>query len=137
VPADIQRELAQRVMRDRLAGSPLAEWAADERSHIDAAALIWAGLDLARYNAREILPRIDVPVAVVETQNDLVVSPHRQERMAAAIPGARVFPIAADHGACVEAPKLFVPALLEACDDVTRRMAAAGTPQFGERAAGS
>jgi 3-oxoadipate enol-lactonase len=137
VPADAQRELARRVMHDRLAGSPLAEWSVEERSRVDVAALIRAGLDLARYNAREILPRIDVPVAVVETENDLVVSPRRQERMAAAIPHARVFPIAADHAACVEAADLFVPALLAACDDVTRRIAAAGTPPLDEPAAGS
>ncbi len=124
VPSDAQRRVAQRVVRDRFRDTPLEWWAADERSYSDAASLVWAGLDLGRYDGRRLLPRIDVPVAVVETERDTVVSPRRQERMAAAIPDARVFPIPADHGACVEHPRMFVGALMAACDDVATRAAA-------------
>ncbi len=39
----------------------------------------------------------------------------RQLAMARAIPGASVHHVDADHGACINSPHLFAPALLEAC----------------------
>lgn len=125
VPADAQRRVTRRVVRDRLRATPLEWWAADERSYSDAASLVWAGLELGRYDGRELLAGVDVPVAVVETLQDRVVSPRRQEQMAATIPGAHVFPIPADHGACVEHPRMFTGALTAACQDVAARAAAA------------
>jgi 3-oxoadipate enol-lactonase len=59
--------------------------------------------------------QVDVPTAVVITDRDTVVPPGRQLELARAIPGASVHHLDADHGACVNAPHLFAPALLEAC----------------------
>ena len=61
------------------------------------------------------ISQIDVPTAVIVTDRDTVVPPSRQLELARAIPGASVRHLDADHGACVNAPHLFAPALLEAC----------------------
>ncbi len=61
------------------------------------------------------ISQVDVPTAVVITDRDRVVPPGRQLELARAIPGASVHHVDADHGACINAPHLFVPALLEAC----------------------
>jgi 3-oxoadipate enol-lactonase len=61
------------------------------------------------------ISQVDVPAAVIVTDRDRVVPPGRQLELARAIPGASVHCLDADHGACVNAPHLFAPALLEAC----------------------
>ena len=61
------------------------------------------------------ISQVDVPTAVIVTDRDRVVPPGRQLELARAIPGASVRHLDADHGACVNAPHLFAPALLEAC----------------------
>ena len=52
---------------------------------------------IGRFDARPWIGAIDVPTAVVLTERDNVVAPGRQRRLAAAIPGAEVFPVAGDH----------------------------------------
>ena len=47
---------------------------------------------------------IDVPTSVVVTTLDATVSPGRQWHLAQSIPGARAFPVAGDHRACVDRP---------------------------------
>jgi len=61
------------------------------------------------------ISQVDVPTAVVITDRDRVVPASRQLELARAIPGASVHYVQADHGACINAPHLFTPALLEAC----------------------
>ena len=61
------------------------------------------------------ISQVDVPTAVVITDQDRVVPPGRQAALARAVPGASVHHVDAGHGACVNAPHLFAPALLEAC----------------------
>ena len=118
LPPLAQRELARRTLPDRTETTPMAAWAAAERGPSDLAAVIGAGVALNDWNAGRWLETIDVPVAVVTTIFDSVVAPWRQQLMADAIPGARVFPVAGDHGACIQNPDLFVPALIEACEYV-------------------
>lgn len=128
IPPGTMRALAKRVIRDRLRNTPLSEWSTDQRSYNDAAALIRAGIELGRYDGTELLPRIDVPTAVVQTVRDQIVPIRRQERMTEAIPGATAYPIDTDHGACVEEPRPFARALLAACEDVTTRAKSAASP---------
>lgn len=103
----------------RWAAGGAAGWAIDEWARHDPSALIQAGMALARFDSTAWLPGVDVPTAVVVTEDDLTVPPRRQLEMAALIPGARLFPVAADHRACADRPDLFVPALLAACAAVT------------------
>jgi hypothetical protein len=51
----------------------------------------------------------------VVTTQDQIVPPSRQRDLAAAIPGAVVVQLDADHGVCVTAPERFASFLLDAC----------------------
>ncbi|HMQ26351.1 MAG TPA: hypothetical protein PKA98_10220, partial [Acidimicrobiales bacterium] len=79
------------------------------------------GAAIGRYSSHEWIHEIDVPTAVVVTELDQVVPPHRQRKLAEAIPGATVHPVRGDHVCCVQAADRFVPALLGACADVAAR----------------
>lgn len=104
--------------------SPLAGWAAQEWGAADPAGLLGAGAALLRYDSSPWIPTVDVPTGVIVTAEDQTVSPARQRRLAEAVPGAFSLTVAGGHRSCVEAPKLFVPALVEAC----HRVADAGAP---------
>jgi pimeloyl-ACP methyl ester carboxylesterase len=66
-----------------------------------------------------------VPTAVVVTTEDGLVPPHRQLKLAEAIPHATVLRVRGDHSVCVSRPSVFVPALVAACRSVTAAAAAA------------
>ncbi len=70
---------------------------------------------VAEFTSDSWISQVDVPTAGIITDRDSVVPPGRQLELARAIPGASVRHLDADHGACVNAPHLFTPALLEAC----------------------
>ena len=102
----------------------MAQWIASELRGNDPAAVLEAGGSLGRFSSHRWIGDVDGPAAVVVTELDGLVRPSRQRALAAAIPGASVHPVAADHGACVARPDLFVPALLDACVSVTARVRA-------------
>jgi 3-oxoadipate enol-lactonase len=87
----------------------------------DPATVLQAARAVIRFSSRDWAAGIDVPTAVVITTQDQLVPPRRQYRMAASIPGARVFEVSGDHLACVRAAGQFVPALVEACEYVDAR----------------
>jgi 3-oxoadipate enol-lactonase len=92
------------------------------RGH-DARSLVEGGLELGRFSALGWLNEVDVPTAVVLTMRDPLVPAAEQRIMAASIPAARVFEVDGDHFACALNPQVFVPALVDACDDVAGRAA--------------
>jgi pimeloyl-ACP methyl ester carboxylesterase len=92
-----------------------------EMERSDAATVLQAARAVIRFSSRDWATGIDVPTAVVITTQDNLVPPQRQYRMAASIPGARIFEVHADHLACVRAAEEFVPALVEACAYVDAR----------------
>jgi 3-oxoadipate enol-lactonase len=65
------------------------------------------------------ISQVDVPTAVVITTQDRIVPARRQRKLAAAIPGASVHEVNADHAVCITAPQLFAQVLLQACWSVT------------------
>jgi pimeloyl-ACP methyl ester carboxylesterase len=87
----------------------------------DPATVLQAARAVIRFSSRDWAAGIDVPTAVVITTQDQLVPPRRQYRMAASIPGARIFEVSGDHLACVRAAGEFVPALVEACEYVDAR----------------
>ena len=121
-PVPVRRQLADGLIRRRLQGSPIADWGTAQMQEGDPTAVLEAGWALGRYQSGAWIGGVDVPTAVVVTALDQVVPPRRQRELGAAIPAARVIEVAGDHGACVTDPSRFVPALLEACADVTRRL---------------
>ena len=94
-----------------------------EMENTDPATVMQATRALIRFSSGDWVTGIDVPTAVVITTEDQLVPPSRQYRLAASIPGAKVFEVAGDHLACVRTVNRFVPALLEACEYVAAEAA--------------
>ena len=90
----------------------------EELAGHDPAAIVQATAAVARFSSHDWIGKVDVPTAVVITTHDEMVLPSRQRKLAAAIPGARVFEVAGDHSACVSEPS-FAPTLVRACEAVT------------------
>jgi 3-oxoadipate enol-lactonase len=98
----------------------LRRWLQSELALTDRRRAMQAGFSLARYDASRWIGDVDVPHAVVVTTRDAAVVPARQRRLAAALPDPSVHEAAIDHTGCVTRPAVFVPALLDAVDAVTR-----------------
>ena len=118
VPSVVRQNGFRLLVRSRLVDSGMAPWAVAEGERNDPAALVQAGLALGRYDASSWVASVDVPTAVVVTELDNIVSPRRQQYLVDHVPGALRFGVAGDHRACVEAARLFVPALTDACRTV-------------------
>jgi pimeloyl-ACP methyl ester carboxylesterase len=100
---------------------PAMQWVRKELGRGDPAAVLEAARAVGRFTSHEWTGDVDVPAAVILTMQDRLVPPQRQLKLAQAIPGATVHQINADHGACVDRPDLFVPALVDATESVARR----------------
>lgn len=70
---------------------------------------------VCEFTSHSWISQLDVPAAVVVTTQDRIVPTSRQRKLAAAIPGASVHEVDADHAVCITAPQVFAPALLRAC----------------------
>lgn len=70
---------------------------------------------------------VDVPTAVLVTRQDRIVPPHRQHKLAAAVPGATVVEIDGDHGVFLADPDGFRDGLVRACVEVTLPVAPSST----------
>lgn len=121
-PPQIRGQLMSRVLRGRLQSTPLGRWAAREVQRGDQAAILQAAWAVGSFDSRRWITDVDVPAAVVVTVHDQLVPAWRQLKLANAIPGATVHRVMADHGACVLAPQVFVPGLLDACASVSQRL---------------
>jgi 3-oxoadipate enol-lactonase len=97
------------------------DWAAEQMAGHDWRRVLEAGSALGRYSSLPWIGSIDVPTAVVVTTRDRVVPARRQIRVAESIPGAKIFPVQADHDACVVHPQRFVPQLVAGCSWVAER----------------
>jgi len=120
-PSAARERLLQRMLM-RIEHPELRERIYREFEGHDPASVIQASHALSGFSSHDWIGRVDVPAAVVVTTRDELVPPERQRKLAASIPGAEVFEVAGDHGACVARADLFVPALVAACRSVERRM---------------
>jgi 3-oxoadipate enol-lactonase len=116
-PPPVRRRVHRRVNARRHDDTDVGLWARAESTRSDPRALLEAGRALGAFDSHPWIGDVDVPTAVVVTELDQLVSPGRQRKLAAAIPGSRVHPVAGDHLACAgaAADAAFVPVLLEAC----------------------
>lgn len=95
-----------------------ASWARAQLRRTTLATAISAIHAVCEFTSDSWISQVDVPTAVVVTARDRIVPPDRQLKLARAVPNASVHKVDADHGACVNAPEMFGPALLEACRSV-------------------
>lgn len=125
VPA-LGRARVGAALLSRFEGSPWRDWARAELRRVHPAHMLGAAHALGRFSSVPWIGQVDVPTAVVVTTSDVLVPPARQFALAAAIPGASVHEVDADHGAPVGDPVAFVPALVAACRAVTEEPVARG-----------
>lgn len=111
-----------RVFAEALAfDSDLHDWAIREFRSTSPWAVGQAVAALGRHHSRPWLAKIDVPTAVLVTNDDKVVPPGRQLDLARQIPGATVHDIDAGHASCVMEAETFVPTFVEAVATVHAR----------------
>jgi 3-oxoadipate enol-lactonase len=128
-PAALRRQAVDLFLARRMGpATPLSEWILDQTRSNDPAAVLQAGYAIGRYSSKEWIGELEIPAAVVVTEQDQVVLPRYQRELAAAIPGATVHPVAADHGAAVTSSRRFLSALLAAVDSVVQRQAVSQPP---------
>jgi 3-oxoadipate enol-lactonase len=111
-----------RVFAEALAlDSDIHDWAMREFRSTSPWAVGQAVAALGRHHSRPWLSKIDVPTAVVVTNDDKVLPPRRQLDVARRIPGATVHDIDAGHAGCVMEAETFVPEFVEAVATVYAR----------------
>jgi len=86
------------------------------------------------FSSHDWIGGMNVPTAVIITRHDRVVSPARQRRLAAAVPGALVYDIDGEHDVFLTAPGRFAAALGAACQDICSIRS--HQPRTGKPAAG-
>ncbi|MEZ5142183.1 MAG: alpha/beta fold hydrolase [Acidimicrobiales bacterium] len=118
-PAGVRSRVGDRMAIERFDDSPVGRWATGEVRRNDPRMVVEAGHAIGRFSSTEWIGDVDVPTAVLVTEHDAVVPPHRQRTLAAAIPGADVYPVPGDHGVCLLQPRVFVPVLAAACRAVS------------------
>jgi 3-oxoadipate enol-lactonase len=133
VPPPIRQEAFRRLVRRRPGFDTLAPWAQRESCRGDPLAFLQAGAAISRFDSTPWLGQIDVPTASVITTEDGTVPPAAQQALAAAIPDAEVFPVAADHRACIDDPRQFLPAFVAACHHVSAAARRTGGATTGGR----
>jgi 3-oxoadipate enol-lactonase len=108
-------ELIGLALLGRLEDPATGRWAREQLRLTTLATAVSAILAVSEFTSHDWIGQVDIPAAVVVTARDRIVPARRQRRLAQAIPGASAHELEADHGACINAPRLFAGALLEAC----------------------
>lgn len=114
VPGVFHDRLVDRML-ERVPPGEARERIRQEMVGSDPATVMQATRAVIRFASHDWVSKIDVPTAVLITTRDRLVPTARQYKLAAAIPGARIFEVDGDHFACVRAAGRFVPALAAAC----------------------
>jgi 3-oxoadipate enol-lactonase len=92
-----------------------AAWARAQLRRTPLSTALSAVQAVCGFSSHSWISQIDIPTAVVITTQDRIVPASRQRKLAAAIPGASIHEINADHAVCITAPQTFAQALLQAC----------------------
>jgi 3-oxoadipate enol-lactonase len=113
-PPEVREQVFAKYLEARIGALDLGPWGADEIARHDLRCLLEAGAAIGMFSSHRWIVDVDVPTSVVVTTADTKIPPSRQRKLAAAVPGARVFEVDADHHACPRQADRFVPALLDA-----------------------
>lgn len=101
--------------------SALRRWAAEELGRHDPRLICEAALAVGSFSSRAWIDTVDVPVAVIATEQDQLVPLRRQLKLAEHIPSAVLHPVKGDHFAVTRQTTQWLAALTDSCDEVTRR----------------
>lgn len=102
-------------------GNEVVDWIIGDLQRGDPGDIAEAGREMGRFDSREWVGTLAAPVAVICPTRDHLVPPHFQRKLAANIPGARLFEVKGDHVVVGDHPERYVPVLLEALADVSAR----------------
>jgi 3-oxoadipate enol-lactonase len=106
-----------------------ARWARAQLRRTPLGTALSAVQAVCEFSSHSWISQVDVPTAVVVTTRDHVLPASRQRKLAAAIRGASVHEVDADHAMCITAPQVFAQVLLQACWSVTPGPLAQPQPQ--------
>ncbi len=120
-PASWHTAMGRRMIGRRMDDDEFGRWARSEMAGNQPRMILEAGQAIGSFSSHDWIGDVDVPTAVVVTTQDSVVPPRRQHKLADAIDGATVHPVAADHGAAVVSAAGYVPHLVGAARSVARR----------------
>jgi pimeloyl-ACP methyl ester carboxylesterase len=95
-------------------------WALDELRRTSLRVALEAAREMAFYDSSEWLHEIDVPSAVLVTEQDRVIDPEHQREIADIIPDAKLFLYNGGHACCTD--ETYGDALTQTCLDVARRV---------------
>jgi 3-oxoadipate enol-lactonase len=104
------------------AADRIAPWAMAEFRSTSAWSMLAAIDEIGRFDSGPWIRRVDVPTSVIVATRDKFIPTRRQRRLAAAIPGAMSYDVEGNHAAIVLSADEFVPAMVEACRSVIRRI---------------
>jgi pimeloyl-ACP methyl ester carboxylesterase len=96
-------------------GGEIRQFALAELNRTSMTTVASALVAVSKFTSHDWIGQIDVPVSVLITTRDTIVSPGRQHRLAEAIPHATVVTVEGDHAVCISDPARFSPKLLDAC----------------------
>jgi len=119
-PRPVRRRALRRVLAD-IAYPELRGYVEAELAGHQPGSVIEAAHEITGFSSHDWIGQVNVPTSVIVTTRDQLVPPSRQRKLAASIPGARLFEVDGDHGACIRRADVFVPTLVRACSDVSRR----------------
>jgi 3-oxoadipate enol-lactonase len=119
VPKPVHRRVSERVLISKYDVTPLGQWAREQARLNDLRTMLEAGHEVASFDSRPWIGSIDVPTAVVLTERDETVPPHRQRQLAAAIAHSTIHSINGRHDVCAVRPEKFSDSLVGACLDVS------------------
>jgi len=101
-------------------GDPVtAAWTRAQLRRTSLSTALSAVQAVSGFTSHSWISQVNVPAAVLITTRDRIVPASRQRKLAAAIPGASIHEVDADHAICITEPQVFAQALLQACWSVT------------------
>jgi 3-oxoadipate enol-lactonase len=115
----VSAEILGRALLGPVDDPATAAWARAQLRRTPLGTALSAVQAVCEFTSHSWISQVDVPAAVVVTTRDHIVPAARQRKLAAAIPGASVHEVNADHAVCITAPQVFAQVLLQACWSVT------------------
>jgi pimeloyl-ACP methyl ester carboxylesterase len=115
----VSAEILGRALLGPVDDPATARWARAQMRRTPLGTALSAVQAVCEFTSHSWISQVDVPAAVVVTTRDHIVPASRQRKLAAAIPGASIHEVNADHAVCITAPQMFAQVLLQACRSVT------------------